>query len=680
MSTFNKLYAKNASLLGSTSGQVSLAAPSTVTTYSITLPNAVAAGNGYFLTSNTSGVTSWSAPAASPFLDGLQDVVTTYTTPQNVIDISDSTFKFGPSGVQKLVANSTVCDLGDATNKFKDLYVSTSRLYGSTSGYVSLEAPATVTSYSLRFPAAAGSTNQVLTLSGADQIAYSSSLSLTGAITTSSNISTTGSGTITSAGALTVTSGGATITGASSVSGNFTVTGDLTVTGTTTTLNTTNLLVQDPFFGTGSQNSADALDLGWWSKYVSSGTKYCGLFRDASDVNKTFRLFGVTSEDLTSATTVDTSNIDFALADLNLRRLVASSTITAGGQLTVSTGGASITGTTTVAGNLSTTSSGTITSAGALTVSTGGLTVSAGGASITGATSVAGNLSTTSSGTITSAGALTVSAGGLTVSSGGAAITGASTVAGNFATTSSGTITSAGALTVSSGGASITGATSVAGNLSTTSSGTITSAGALTVSAGGASITGTTSVAGSFSTTSSGTITSAGALTVSTGGLTVSAGGASITGATSVAGNLSTTGSGTITSAGALTVSTGGLTVSAGASTFAAGVTVNDALSLRNEVHQVATHTGTSVILGSAGFRVNAFTSTGGSTVTATLPTTPTQGTVFTLINNMSPTATLSIAAGGSDTIDDGTDIGLDLANRYQRVTLQYVGTVWYIV
>lgn len=93
------------------------------------------------------------------------------------------------------------------------------------------------------------------------------------------------------------------------------------------------------------------------------------------------------------------------------------------------------------------------TAAGALDVSNqviagAGLVATSGGAAITGNSTVAGSFATTGgSGTITSAQALTVTTGG-------AAITGNSTVAGSFATTGgSGTITSAQTLTVSAGNA-----------------------------------------------------------------------------------------------------------------------------------------------------------------------------------------------------------------------------------
>ena len=168
--------------------------------------------------------------------------------------------------------------------------------------------------------------------------------------------------------------------------------------------------------------------------------------------------------------------------------------------LTVSAGGASISGNTTIIG------SGTLNVAGT-TTSGGMLTVSAGGASIY------GNVAIIGSGTLNVAGT-TTSGGMLTVSSGGATITGNSSVTGTF--------TSSQALTVSSGGANITGTT--------------TSSGKLTVLAGGADITGLTTT---------GAITASGLITAN-GGLTIT-------------GNFSTPG--TFTSGQTLTVQSGGASI-----------------------------------------------------------------------------------------------------------------------
>jgi hypothetical protein len=89
--------------------------------------------------------------------------------------------------------------------------------------------------------------------------------------------------------------------------------GNLTVNGTVVTANVNNFTVEDPLFMLGTGNSADSVDLGFYAKYDSSGTKFAGLFRDASDSGK-FKLFaGLTSE---PTTFVDNSYPSFSTATL----------------------------------------------------------------------------------------------------------------------------------------------------------------------------------------------------------------------------------------------------------------------------------------------------------------------------------------------------------------------------
>lgn len=58
---------------------------------------------------------------------------------------------------------------------------------------------------------------------------------------------------------------------------------NLTVNGTTTTVNSTTLTVDDPLIACGDGNAADSVDLGLYATYTSSGAKFTGLFRDATD-------------------------------------------------------------------------------------------------------------------------------------------------------------------------------------------------------------------------------------------------------------------------------------------------------------------------------------------------------------------------------------------------------------
>ena len=83
------------------------------------------------------------------------------------------------------------------------------------------------------------------------------------------------------------------------------MTGNLNVTGTTTTLNSTTIAVGDGMFKYAKDNTADAVDIGWYGPYdVNTGTtKYSGIFRDSSDGK--FRIFKSTQTE--PATTVDTT-------------------------------------------------------------------------------------------------------------------------------------------------------------------------------------------------------------------------------------------------------------------------------------------------------------------------------------------------------------------------------------
>ena len=98
--------------------------------------------------------------------------------------------------------------------------------------------------------------------------------------------------------------------------GDLTVTGNLIINGTATTLNTVNLEVKDPLVRFGSINPSDILDIGFFGPYTSGGTKYAGLFRDASD-SGIFKFF----KDLTTDPTtnvIDTTSLTIASLVANL--------------------------------------------------------------------------------------------------------------------------------------------------------------------------------------------------------------------------------------------------------------------------------------------------------------------------------------------------------------------------
>jgi hypothetical protein len=100
------------------------------------------------------------------------------------------------------------------------------------------------------------------------------------------------------------------------IGNNLTVTGDLIVNGTAVTMNTATVIVEDPLVKFGNANPSDSLDIGFFGEYVSSGTKWAGLFRDASDSGK-FKLFDALTVNPTS-NVVDTASYTVATLVTNI--------------------------------------------------------------------------------------------------------------------------------------------------------------------------------------------------------------------------------------------------------------------------------------------------------------------------------------------------------------------------
>ncbi len=117
---------------------------------------------------------------------------------------------------------------------------------------------------------------------------------------------------LTTGSTLTVNSTGVHVNSALSIT-DLSLSGNLTVLGTLTTIDTTNLTVQDSLIELANGNSTtDILDVGLYGQFGSSGAKFTGLFRDATD--GIYKLFtGLTVE---PTTTVDTSNASFTTATL----------------------------------------------------------------------------------------------------------------------------------------------------------------------------------------------------------------------------------------------------------------------------------------------------------------------------------------------------------------------------
>lgn len=179
------------------------------------------------------------------------------------------------------------------------------------------------------------------------------------------NIPTQSSNTTT--GAL-VVNGGIGLQGNLNIGGNVAITGTITLGGGGNTVSTSTLTVDNPMVFLGANNAADVLDLGFVGTYTSSGTKYTGLVRDASD-SGIYKLFNDIS-------TLPSNTVNFTSASystLQLGTLVASDT-TASTNST--TGALRVAGGAGIAGALNVGGAAAIT--GALTVSglatfTGGL-------------------------------------------------------------------------------------------------------------------------------------------------------------------------------------------------------------------------------------------------------------------------------------------------------------------
>ena len=111
---------------------------------------------------------------------------------------------------------------------------------------------------------------------------------------------------------LTVNSTGVHVNSALSIT-DLSLSGNLTVSGTLTTIDTTNLVVEDPLIKLANGNgTTDNLDVGLYGVYGSTGAKYTGLFRDATD--GVYNLYTGSQEEPT--TTVNTAATGYGLATL----------------------------------------------------------------------------------------------------------------------------------------------------------------------------------------------------------------------------------------------------------------------------------------------------------------------------------------------------------------------------
>jgi len=117
---------------------------------------------------------------------------------------------------------------------------------------------------------------------------------------------------LTTGSTLTVNSAGLHVNSTLSIT-DLSLSGNLTVLGTLTTIDTTNLTVQDSLIELANGNATtDILDIGLYGQFGSSGSKYTGFFRDATD--GIYKLF--TGSQSEPTTTVDIGAAGYTTATL----------------------------------------------------------------------------------------------------------------------------------------------------------------------------------------------------------------------------------------------------------------------------------------------------------------------------------------------------------------------------
>lgn len=115
-------------------------------------------------------------------------------------------------------------------------------------------------------------------------------------------------------------SGSINVSESSTFEKDVTINGTLFINGNQTSISNTVIQVADNMIHIADGNPADTLDTGLYSTYVSAGvTKFSGLYRDSTSINKPYRLF----KDLTIDPTgnVDRLDTSYAKADLVLNTI-----------------------------------------------------------------------------------------------------------------------------------------------------------------------------------------------------------------------------------------------------------------------------------------------------------------------------------------------------------------------
>jgi len=98
----------------------------------------------------------------------------------------------------------------------------------------------------------------------------------------------------------------------------------LVVSGDTVTTNVATVEIEDPMVRLATSNAADTYDMGMYGKYVATGTKYAGVFRDRSVTGDPWTFFDTLSTEPAAAGDVTVGSNGFEYAPLRCADITGS--------------------------------------------------------------------------------------------------------------------------------------------------------------------------------------------------------------------------------------------------------------------------------------------------------------------------------------------------------------------
>jgi hypothetical protein len=265
-------------------------------------------------------------------------LVGTQTT-QNVFNATATTVNaFGAATTLTIGATS-----GTATIRNSTVAITNAATVGSTLG---VTGNLTVNTDKFSVTASSGNTTIAGTLAVTGNTTLTGDLAVNdGDLTTTAttfNLLNTTATTLNIGGAATTMTIGSGSTGATATfQKNVIISGNLTVQGTTTTNSSNTLTVNDSVVYLADNNSGNALDIGLIGEYTSSGLKYTGLVKDASD--SVWKFFSAPTNAPTAGTTVDFTGATYDSIKLTAVNKVTITEPASSATLTISNGGSLIT-------------------------------------------------------------------------------------------------------------------------------------------------------------------------------------------------------------------------------------------------------------------------------------------------------------------------------------------------